>query len=254
VIAIQVSLPDSGIVEEGDTIVPHARALNGYGDSVAADIIWVTADTATLQVLDPTTGATLGRKPPSGKLQAQATARDTEGHVLEAKSIAWSSSNPSVAQVDADGVVTGLVVGSTSIHAVIDSKVGTLPVSVINATPSTIAVLPATASVALGKTAQLTVEVRDQAGNLQSSPSVTWSSANSAVASVSSSGLVTATGAGKRESVRELRAAESSAAASDPDRAVACGDWMNLRANAAVPTAAISATRRRNRRFRFMAG
>ena len=70
-IAIQVSLPDSGIVEEGDTIVPLARALNGYGDSVAADIIWVTADTATLQVLDPTTGATLGRKPPSGKLQAR---------------------------------------------------------------------------------------------------------------------------------------------------------------------------------------
>ena len=37
VIALQVSLPDSGVVEEGDTIVPFLRALNGYGDSVAAD-------------------------------------------------------------------------------------------------------------------------------------------------------------------------------------------------------------------------
>lgn len=71
VIAIQVSLPDSGIVEEGDTIVPHARALNGYGDSVAAEFAWATADTATLQVLDAATGATLGRRPPSGRLQAQ---------------------------------------------------------------------------------------------------------------------------------------------------------------------------------------
>ena len=70
VIAIQVSLPDSGIVEEGDTIVPHALALNGYGDSVAATVAW-TADTATLQLLDSATGATLGRRPPSGKLQAR---------------------------------------------------------------------------------------------------------------------------------------------------------------------------------------
>lgn len=71
VIAIQVSLPDSGIVEEGDTIVPHARALNGHGDSVAAQFVWATGDTATLQVLDPATGTTLARRPPSGRLQAQ---------------------------------------------------------------------------------------------------------------------------------------------------------------------------------------
>jgi len=70
VIAIQVSLPDSGIVEEGDTIVPHALALNGYGDSVAAEVAW-TADTATLQLLDSATGATVGRRPPSGRLQAR---------------------------------------------------------------------------------------------------------------------------------------------------------------------------------------
>jgi hypothetical protein len=71
VIAIQVSLPDTGIVEEGDTIVPRARALNGHGDSVAADFVWSTADTATLQVVDAATGATLGRRPPSGRLQAR---------------------------------------------------------------------------------------------------------------------------------------------------------------------------------------
>ena len=70
VIAIQVSLPDSGIVEEGDTIVPHARALNGYGDSVTAEFVWATADT-TIQVLDASTGATVGRRPPSGRLQAR---------------------------------------------------------------------------------------------------------------------------------------------------------------------------------------
>jgi len=71
VIALEISLPDSGIVEEGDTIVPVARPLNGYGDSVAADVIWATPDTAALAVLDSTTGATLARQPPSGRLQAR---------------------------------------------------------------------------------------------------------------------------------------------------------------------------------------
>lgn len=71
VVAIQVSLPDSGVVEEGDTIVPMARALNGYGDSVAAEFVWATSDTAKLTVLDSTTGATLGKQPPSGRLQAR---------------------------------------------------------------------------------------------------------------------------------------------------------------------------------------
>jgi hypothetical protein len=71
VIAIQVSLPDSGVVEEGDTIVPVAVAYNGYGDPVPADFVWATADTANLEVLDSVTGATRGRQPPSGKLQAR---------------------------------------------------------------------------------------------------------------------------------------------------------------------------------------
>ena len=58
------------MVEEGDTIVPLARALNGYGDSVAATVAWATADTGTLVLLDSLSGATLGRRPPSGRLQA----------------------------------------------------------------------------------------------------------------------------------------------------------------------------------------
>jgi len=51
--------------------VPIARPLNGFGDSVAAEVRWATPDTATLAVVDSATGATLGRRPPSGRLQAR---------------------------------------------------------------------------------------------------------------------------------------------------------------------------------------
>jgi hypothetical protein len=59
VVALDVSLPDSGRVEVGDTLRPRARALDGHGDSVAATIVWARLDT-TIQVVDSLTGATVG--------------------------------------------------------------------------------------------------------------------------------------------------------------------------------------------------
>lgn len=70
VIAIEVTLPDSGRVEAGDTLHPHARALDGRGDSTAADIVWSALDTS-IDVVDPSTGATVGLVPGTGRLQAR---------------------------------------------------------------------------------------------------------------------------------------------------------------------------------------
>jgi hypothetical protein len=49
---------------------------------------------------------------------------------------------------------------------------------------------------AIGQTVQLTATITDQNGNAIGSPALAWTSANAAVATVSSSGLVTATGNG----------------------------------------------------------
>ncbi len=62
--------------------------------------------------------------------------------------------------------------------------------------PTTVTVTPATSELsALGETAQLSAEVRDQNGQVMV-VSVTWSSNNTSVATVSTSGLVTAAGNG----------------------------------------------------------
>ena len=71
IVALDVSLPDSGRVEVGDTLVPRARALDGHGDSVAAMIVWARLDT-TVQVVDSFTGATVGLVGgQTGRLQAR---------------------------------------------------------------------------------------------------------------------------------------------------------------------------------------
>ena len=62
---------------------------------------------------------------------------------------------------------------------------------------TTVALSPATAELgALGATVQLSAQVRDQNGQAMAGATVTWASSSAAVATVSSSGLVTAAGNG----------------------------------------------------------
>jgi hypothetical protein len=66
-----VILPDSGHVEVSDTFHPRARALNGVGDSVAADVFWAALDSAVLALLDSTAGEFLAKKVGTGRIQAR---------------------------------------------------------------------------------------------------------------------------------------------------------------------------------------
>jgi len=66
-----VFFPDSGRLEVGDMLHPAARALNGRGDSVAAQIFWSSLDTAIVSVVDSTTGVTLAKAVGTGRLQAR---------------------------------------------------------------------------------------------------------------------------------------------------------------------------------------
>jgi len=73
-VAIEIVLPDSGRVEVSDTFRPSGRVLNALGDSVQAPLFWVSFD-STLQVLDSTTGVSLGIAPGSARLQAHTTGK-----------------------------------------------------------------------------------------------------------------------------------------------------------------------------------
>ncbi|MEW5918466.1 MAG: Ig-like domain-containing protein, partial [Gemmatimonadota bacterium] len=93
---------------------------------------------ANVVVSTPSSSVTQG-----GRMKATATVRDADGNLLTNRAVAWSSSNPAVAQIGADGTITGLVVGTTTINAIVDSKIGSLPISGVGAAASTLAVMPA---------------------------------------------------------------------------------------------------------------
>lgn len=71
VISVEVRPPNPAIIEFGDTATFTARALDQNGDSVPADIAWVTPDT-TLIILDSVAGLVTGKYPAvTGRVQAQ---------------------------------------------------------------------------------------------------------------------------------------------------------------------------------------
>lgn len=109
--------------------------------------------------------------------------------------VTWRSSAPAVATVSQTGVVRGVAFGTTTITAVSVADTTLKGTATINVVPviRSVTVSPTTASLFINLTQQLTSTVVAE-GTLPTT--VNWASSNPSVATVSTSGLVTAIGVG----------------------------------------------------------
>jgi hypothetical protein len=124
---------------------------------------------------------------------------DTDGNPIDGQSVIWVSSDTTVATVDSNGVVRAVKPGQTNVVAIAGTQSAQAVVEVAAkpaARKPTVAVSPATASVVVSKTVTLAATLTDTLGHKVSSPSFTWSSDKPAIATVSSSGVVTGVAAG----------------------------------------------------------
>lgn len=125
-----------------------------------------------------------------GSVQATATARDATGAELLGRAITWTSSALDVATVSASGLVSGVGVGTVVITARAENQSATATVMVARAPVATVGVSLPAASLAVGRTQQPTVTLRDAAGTALSGRVITWTSSTPAVATVSETGLI----------------------------------------------------------------
>ncbi len=118
------------------------------------------------------------------------------------RSVSWTSSNVNYATVNTSGMVYGVGAGDVFIFATSGSKRDSAAVTVVpkNQPPpppvASVEVTPTSATIQVGQTVQLTATPKDSNGNPLAGRTVTWSSDNTGVASVSGSGLVTGLSAG----------------------------------------------------------
>jgi uncharacterized protein YjdB len=128
--------------------------------------------------------------------QAYATLKDAGGTVLTDRAIVWTTSDPSVATVNATGIVSALKSGPVTITATSEGKSGAMslvvaaPVSTIASVASvTLSVPP---SLNVGESAQAVVTLKDASGNVLTNRTVSFVSSDANIVSISASGVLTA--------------------------------------------------------------
>lgn len=131
--------------------------------------------------------------------QATAVVRDAQGNTLTGRTITWFSLDTAVAKVSASGVVTAYAGGTVAIMARADNVSGSASLSVIAPAPAPVALVQIntpTQDIVVGQSVQTVVVLKDAQGNVLTGRTITYSTDNPAVISVSSSGVVTGVGAG----------------------------------------------------------
>ena len=148
--------------------------------------VTVSPASATLQSLGETVRLT-------------AAVRDQNGQAMSNAAVAWASSDPSVATVDASGLATAVGNGTATVAATAGSASGTATLTV-DQVVAAVAVEPAADTVlAFGDTLRLSAEARDANGHAVVAAEFAWASGDTLVAVVDASGLVTGVSAGEAE-------------------------------------------------------
>ncbi len=119
-----------------------------------------------------------------------AVVRDASGDSITA-AVTWSSGSTSLATVNGTGLVTGVAEGTVIVTATSGTASGTDTVYVTPAPVTSVTMNSGGTHLGVGGTLQLYATPRGAQGQALSQREITWSSSDSGVATVSSSGLVT---------------------------------------------------------------
>lgn len=133
----------------------------------------------------------------SDTVRLRAVARARDGVELPGRQILWSTSNPQLATVSTDGLVTGLSEGSATITASAEGRTADATAEVIPAPVASVEVAPSQSTLQVGATVRLQAIARAPNGSPLTGRTANWSSDKPAVAAVDNDGLVTAHGVGE---------------------------------------------------------
>lgn len=164
---------------------------------------------AAVQVSLPTQSLYVG-----ATTQATVVVKDQSGNAMSGQAVSWNTSDAAIATVGQTGLVTGIGAGSATITASVGTHQGSAVVTVTLVPVASVLVTPATNALYVGETQQLTAVARDSAGNILANRTTTWNTSDGTMATVSSSGLVSAIGVGGVTITATIGAKSGEAAAS----------------------------------------
>lgn len=190
------SVTDSGMIS---AISPGTAVISAASEGVSGEASMIVVPPTPAPVASVSVALAASSISSGQTTQATATTRDADNNVLTGRVIGWSSSNTGVATVSAAGLVRAVAVGTAQISATSESQSGSAALTVAAIAPvpvASVSVTLAASSRNTGQTTQATATTRDANNNVLTGRAITWSSSNTGVATVSSSGLVTAIAVG----------------------------------------------------------
>lgn len=180
----------SGRVVSQDTGSATITATS-EGVSGNATIVVTPVPVASVTVAPSTKSLTVG-----DTLTFVATTKDAHGNVLTGRVVTWSSDNNAVAIVSATGLVAAVGPGGAHIIATSEGQSGQATLTVVPVPIASVSVSPQDTTMTAGDSAQFSAQPKDSNGNPLAGRVVTWSSSDNTIATVSSTGEVTAVAAG----------------------------------------------------------
>ncbi len=182
------TVSDNGLVTAVSMGTTQINVSSGYATASAtvtvmqeAGRIEITPSSATLESVGET-------------VQLKAEVYDTGSTIIPGAVVVWSSSHPTVATVDANGIVTAVSSGTTQITATSGGESTYRPVYVVLPQPAArieLNISQATLT-SIGQSLKLDALVYDIDGMAIPDAPVSWTSSHPAVATVDSTGLVSA--------------------------------------------------------------
>ncbi len=188
---------------ESVVTVSDAGLLTAVGNGVATVTVTSGSASASVTVTVQQVAASLALSADAVSLTAlgdtlrlAATVEDSGGSTIVAAGVTWTALDSLVATVSADGLVTAISNGTTPIAAISGSALATSTITVAQLADSIALSADSIAFDALSDTLRLTASVTDARGAGVGEAPVTWTSSDTAVARVSTAGLVTSVGNG----------------------------------------------------------
>ena len=221
--------PASPTLRAGATVVLSARAQDANGNTVpVSPLSWSSSDASVATVsatgvvtgaapgaariavsargVSATTTVTVTERPVAslvvtpaiaavrvgGTVLIRAQPLDADNLTLTGRRITWSSSDPTVARVDAEGTVTGVAPGAVTIVATSEGRTAQAAVTITLPPIQSVSITPGLDTLTVGTDRQFLATLRDADGGVLLGRVVVWSSSNVTAVAVTATGNVIA--------------------------------------------------------------
>jgi uncharacterized protein YjdB len=179
-------LSDAGVV----TSLANGEARVEARAGEAADTVTVLVEQVPAAV---TLSPAIDTVASGDTLTLSADVRDANGNTAGDVAVAWTAIDSSIASVDDAGRVVGALVGTVDVVATAGEAADTAAVTVVPGTVAALASTPDSVELTwLGQTTRVDVGAADGAGNTVADPDLTWTVADTGVATVDSTGQLMA--------------------------------------------------------------